>query len=169
MKSSTIIIKFTLIMFAAFTLSSCGSLKENVAKELKTAQIAPDYPPNRNITNFAESLRCMDDLMLTHGIEKISVLAEDLVDSTKKVNAGTRDMLITAVSDMTKRSRAINLIVFGNDSGNLISFLAQSGKQSVYNNVPKYDIRGSITQLDRDVISKQMDAGIAPTPGHLEP
>lgn len=146
---------------AATSLAACMNLKKDVAEDIKATQKGPEYAPTKNITNFSEALRCMDDMMVSHGVEKFSVLAEDLTDQTKKVSAGTRDMLITAISDMTKRSRAVNMIVFGNDSGNLISYLAQSGKQNVYNEVPKFDIRGSISQLDKDIVTKEFDAGIS--------
>lgn len=135
------------------------NLKKDVADEVTVSKKGPEYAPTKNITNFSSSLRCMDDLMISYGVEQFSVLAEDLNDKTKKLDTGTRDMLITAVSDMTKRSNAIKLIAYGADSGNLISFLQTAGKQNVYNDVPKFDIRGSISQLDSDVVSKDVDAG----------
>lgn len=143
----------------ALTLSACANLTQNVASDIDKAKKGPEFGPTKNITNFSHALRCMDNLMISYGVEKFSVLAENLDDKTEKINAGTRDMLITAVSDMTKRSRAINLIVYGNDSGHLISYLKTAGRKQVYNDVPKYDIRGSISQLDKDVVRKQFDAG----------
>ncbi len=67
----------------------------------------------------------MDYLFIDYGVRDLSMLVEELVDQTKKVNAGTRDMLITAVSDMTRRSRAIRVNAFGKDATNVISFLAR--------------------------------------------
>ena len=99
--------------------------------------------------------------MIDYGVRDISMLVEDLSDQTGKVNAGTKDMLITAVSDMTRRSRAVKLIPFGNDSGNLISFLGAAGSQTAYNVIPQYDIRGSISQLDSSVVREQVGASLA--------
>ncbi|MDX1733528.1 MAG: DUF4384 domain-containing protein [Halioglobus sp.] len=144
----------------ALALAGCASQKQ-VQEDVEKLLPGPTTPPVKTITNFSDGLRCMDSLMIRHGVRDIHILVEDLEDRTSKVNAGTKDMLISAVSDMTRRSRAIKLIAFGNDSGNLVSFLAQAGSQSPYNVLPMYDIRGSISQLDSDVARRQEDGGIA--------
>lgn len=144
----------------ALVLASCAS-QQAVHDEIKKLQTGPSATPHQSITNFASGLRCMDNMMIDYGVQDISMLVEDLSDQTGKVNAGTKDMLITAVSAMTRRSRAVKLIPFGNDSGNLISFLGAAGSQSAYNVIPQYDIRGSISQLDSSVVRQQAGGSIA--------
>lgn len=146
----------------SFALASCAS-QQAVHDEVKKLQTGPSATPHKSITNFASGLRCMDNMMIEYGVRDISMLVEDLSDQTGKVNAGTKDMLITAVSDMTRRSRAVKLIPFGNDSGNLISFLGAAGSQSPYNIIPQYDIRGSISQLDSSVVRKQTGGSVSAT------
>ena len=143
-------------------LSGCAGLdaKKETVEKANAAKKGPESAPYRSITNFSTALRCMDNLFLDYGVRDVSVIVEDIVDQTKKVNAGSKDMLISAVSDMTKRSRAIKLVAYGQDSGNLIGFLNQAGRKSAYAVVPQYDIKGSITQFDENVIRKQTDAGI---------
>lgn len=114
----------------------------------------------RTITNFSPALRCMDGLMIEYGVFDVSMLVEDIRDSTEKVKAGAKDMLISAVSEMTRRSHAIRLIAFGADSGNLVSFLASANQTTQYSIVPQYDIRGSISQLDKSVAAKDVAGGI---------
>lgn len=152
--------KLALITAATLFLTACAS-QQAVHKEVKALQKGPSATPHRAITNFSDGLRCMDNKMIEYGVRDISMLVEDLSDSTGKVNAGTKDMLITAVSGMTRRSRAVKLIPFGNDSGNLISFLGAAGAQSAYNVIPQYDIRGSISQLDSSVVRKQSGASVS--------
>jgi hypothetical protein len=154
------LLKKITMMAAILTLVSCASQKQ-VGEDVEEMMTGPITAPVKTITNFSDGLRCMDNLMIRHGVQDIVILIEDLEDRTSKVNAGTKDMLISAVSSMTRRSRAIKLIAFGNDSGNLVSFLAQAGSQSPYNVLPQYDIRGSISQLDSSVVRRQEDAGIA--------
>lgn len=141
-------------------ISACAT-QQSVHEEVKKLQTGPSATPHKSITNFASGLRCMDNMMIEYGVQDISMLVEDLSDQTGKVNAGTKDMLITAVSDMTRRSRAVKLIPFGNDSGNLISFLGAAGSQTAYNVIPQYDIRGSISQLDSSVVREQVGASVA--------
>jgi len=146
----------------AISLTGCGTLSEKtVSAELPDAQKGPKEEPIKNITNFSDALRCMDNTFVEYKIKGERILVEDLNDSTSEVKAGTKDMLISAISDMNRRSRAIELIAYGNDSGNLVSFLNSAGRQSHFADVPKYDIRGSISQMDKDVIKHQADAGLS--------
>jgi hypothetical protein len=144
-------------------LAGCGQLevKQDILDTAESVRKGPERAPFRSITTFADSLRCMDNLLVTYGVRDVSVLAEELADATKKVNAGTRDMLISAVSDMTRRSRAIRLVAFGQDAGNLISFLAQAERKSAYSVIPQFDIKGSISQFDENVARKDASFGAA--------
>jgi len=151
------------VMVAALVSASivgCVPVKEDVKEELPKLVKGPAEAPQRTITNFSPALRCMDALMIDYGIYDVSMLVEDIRDSTKKVKAGAKDMLISAISEMTRRSHAIRLIAFGNDSGNLVSFLASANQNTPYAVVPQYDLRGSITQLDKSVAAKDVSAGI---------
>lgn len=65
----------------------------------------------------------MDKLMIACGMRNVSMLVEDILDPTRKVSAGSRDMLSTAVSDMTRRSRAVRVVAFDRDATNVISFI----------------------------------------------
>lgn len=158
MKSLKLLSSLWLIALLSGCISS--SVIKDVELKAKDIQKGSKQFPVRNVTDFSDSLRCMDDLFLSFGISRgdYVVMAEELRDKTKKVNAGTRQMMITAISDMTKRSGALKLITYGADSGNLISFLSEAGNKGVYQNIPAFDIIGSISQYDDSVFKKQADA-----------
>jgi hypothetical protein len=145
------------------TLAGCGALdtKKDVVDAASRVRKGPEQAPFRSITNFSDALRCMDNQMISFGVRDVSALVEELEDATKKVNAGSRDMLISAVSEMTKRSRAVRLVVYGKDSGNLISFLRDAERKTAYAVVPQFDIKGSITQFDDNVAKKDASAGVS--------
>jgi len=149
------------ILLSVF-LSAC--VTSRVAKDVEInadrVRKGPAELPVRNITDFNDSLRCMDGLFLSFGIARgdYVLLVEDLKDKTKKVDAGTRQMVISAISDMTKRSGALRLVAYGADSGNLISFLNESGNRGAYQNIPAFDIIGSISQFDDGIYKAQADA-----------
>jgi hypothetical protein len=150
----------SLAMAAGFAGCSTLEVQQKTVKETAAARQGPESTPQRSITGFAPALRCMDNLMIDYGVRDLSMLVEDILDQTKKVNVGTRDMLISAVSDMTRRSRAIRLVAFGKDATNAISFLQSAQRQSAYELIPQYDIKGSISQFDENVIRNQKDLGI---------
>ena len=158
--------RLALPLLVAAAMAGCSTMdahKETV-EQTNEARVGPEQAPFRAITGFSDGLRCMDSLMIIYGVRDISMLVEDILDQTKKINAGTRDMLITALSDMTRRSRAIRVNAFGKDATNAISFLASAQSQSAYQVVPPYDIKGSVSQFDENVIRNQKDLGAGFSP-----
>ena len=135
-------------------------IRQDVVAAAKEASAGPKAAPARSFTSFTPALRCMDNLMVSYGVTGVTALVEDLHDATKKVNAGTRDMLISAVSDMTRRSNAVRLVAYGADSANVIGFLREAERKSAYQNVPDYGIRGSISQLDENLARRTDNVGV---------
>lgn len=162
---STRILRRTLVIALA-ALAGCQSLDVKKPTVEQTAQIrkGPEDRPQRSITGFSQPLRCMDTLLLDYGVRDVTMLAEEISDETKKLNAGTRDMLISAVSDMSRRSRAVRLVAFGKDTMNVISFLASAQNAQAYQAVPLYDIKGSVSQFDENLIKNQKDVGFGISP-----
>jgi hypothetical protein len=117
--------------------------------------------PTRNVTDFSFALRCMDEKLLEFGVRDVVFALEDLQDNTKKLSVGTRDMMVSAISDMTRRSRAVRLITFGNDNQTVVNLLQQLEKKSPFGVMPQFDIRGSVSQLDEDVVKQQTGFGAA--------
>lgn len=150
------------LMLAAASLAGCASLDPHkaVAEQAEQVRKGPQTVPYRSITNFSAGLRCMDNLMLDFGTHDVAAIVEDLADQTKKVNAGTKDMLISAVSDMTRRSRAVRLVAYGQDSGNTIGFLFQALHRDQYAVIPQFAIRGSISQFDDTLVRRNVDVGL---------
>ena len=155
--------KLWILVLGALALAACS--EEGVKKDAAEATVktlkGPETAPVRTITNFGSALSCMDNMFLMYGVRDLVVITEDLTDATKKVSAGTKDMLITAVSNMTRRSKAIRLIAFGQDSNNLLSFLNAAEKKGHFAVIPQYGIRGSISQLDESVAKKTEGGGLS--------
>ena len=150
------------LALAASALGGCSTFDTKgpvieAAEELKTG---PEQSPFVTITGFSSALQCMDNSMIVYGVRDLSVLVEDIVDNTKKVDAGTKDMLVSAVSSMSRRSRAIRLVTFGADASNLANFLFNAEQKGAYAVVPDYDIRGSISQFDDNIAKKQIDGAL---------
>jgi hypothetical protein len=82
--------------------------------------------PVRSLANFGDELRCMDYLLVDYGARDLTVGVDD------KLNAGVKGMLASAVSDMTRRSRAVRLMAYGGDGGVK----------------PQYVVRGSVSSGD---------------------
>lgn len=151
------------VLVTTAVLGACGQLPTRSNDE--AAALRPQLAaPARNVTDFSDAVRCMDDTFMRYGTRDVSVIMEDLADNTKKVSAGTRDMMISAISDMTRRSRAIQLITFGQDANNLVAFLNAAQQRGAFAVVPQFSIRGSVSQLDEGVLKRQGDVGISVDP-----
>jgi hypothetical protein len=144
-------------------LAGCATtdMKTAVSEAASEARKGPSTAPEKTLTNFSDALRCMDNLFITYGIRDVSVLVEELDDKTKRVSAGTKDMLISATSSMTGRSRAIRLVTFGMDSRSLDEWIRRSQSLAPFADVPLFAIRGSVSQFDQNLASREGDAGIA--------
>jgi hypothetical protein len=121
--------------------------------------VGPKAIPQRNVTHFADGLRCMDDMLYRFGVRDVSVMIEELQDQSRRLGAGTRDMMVSAFADMTRRSRGVRLVTFGQDNQNIVQLLSLAQKINEFKVVPQYDIRGSITQFDEDVTREQAGLG----------
>lgn len=151
---------FSLATLSACSTSTSDQLRADSEQSVNDASKGPKSSPYRNVSNFTGAVRCMDNLMGDYGVKGISVLVEDLDDSTKKVSVGTRDMLLNTMSEMTRRSRAIKFISYGGDQKNIVSFMAAADVKSAFTTVPQYDIRGSISQYDDNVVKNTQDIGV---------
>ncbi|MEI9992963.1 MAG: DUF4384 domain-containing protein [Rhizomicrobium sp.] len=138
-------------------LSLIGSLLAGCATHAPDAAYVvaqPQQTPVATVTNFTEALRCMDDMFLQRGFRyNIPITSVGILDRTGKVNAGTRDMLIAAVSAMSLRSGSFRYVdqdisfqeVFGPNQRILAGGLF---------------IRGSISELDQGVTEDSSGGGI---------
>ncbi|HTT11524.1 MAG TPA: DUF4384 domain-containing protein [Burkholderiaceae bacterium] len=148
----------------AALVSACAAPPSRKADVEAVSNSKISTVPQRNVTDFTDGLRCMDETFLRYNARDVSVILEDLADNTKKVNAGARDMMISAISDMTRRSRAVQVITFGQDANNAVAFLNNARQRTAFGVVPQYNIRGSITQLDEGVLRRQSDFGVSLEP-----
>jgi hypothetical protein len=148
------------LVCSTMLLSACVSNPSQQTLSEVRSQANPTDRSSRAVTNFTPALRCMDEMMFNQGIRDITLMMEEFRDITQKLPISTRDMMTSAVSDMTRRSRAVRLSVFGSDQQNLTQFLQQAQKQSAFAVVPQYSMRGNISQLDDGVEKRGASVGL---------
>lgn len=128
----------------------------------ETAHIAvqPRTAPVRTITSFDEALRCMDDLFLAQGKKDIYITSAGIPDATGMVAAGTKDMLITAISKMSAKSGAFRFVDYDPTQLDVQVLSELVGLRENFV-APRYYIRGAVTQLDGNVLSSLESAGVS--------
>lgn len=120
----------------------------------------PKTPAQKNITSFTAALRCMDQMYASYGIRDVIITSAGVPDATGKIQAGTKDMMISAISKMSRKSKAFRFVDFDQNQTDILAVQQLIG---VTDNllIPNYYIRGAITQLDSGVASDRMGGGIA--------
>lgn len=146
------------------SLSACTSLETRQQKAAHaTSEVrivaTPKAAPHKAITNFSDSLRCMDTLFSRYGITNLTIGSQDIPDQTEVVTAGTKDMLISALSTMSIKSRAIRFVALGQDLEDITRFHTLHKNKSFQ--APDFFIRGAITQVDRGVVDTQASGGLS--------
>ena len=145
-------------LVVAASLGACAT--QGALQEVRTNSNPADRA-QRNITNFTPALRCMDDMMFARGTRDVTVMMEEFRDATQRVPVSARDMMTSAISDMTRRSRGVRLSLFGSDQQNLAQLLQQAQKTNAFGVIPQYNIRGTISQFDDSVSKTGGSVGIS--------
>jgi hypothetical protein len=141
-------------------LSGCAATGHN--PETATIAAAAKTPASKTVTNFTPALRCMDDMLLAYGKKDIVITTAGLPDSTGKVQTGTKDMLHTAASKMSIKSKSLVFIDYDTTSNDLLTLFQDIQAAGAFQHkLPNYYIRGAITQLDENALDSQAGAGIS--------
>jgi hypothetical protein len=129
------------------------------AAVLRLAQ--PRERAERTVTGFTPALRCLDEKLFRAGVRDLTLVLDDVRDATQRVPVGAREMMTSAFSEMTRRSRAVRLSLIGGESGgNLLQALQQAKEAQVFSVLPEYTLRGSLSQLDEDVERRTSGIGV---------
>jgi hypothetical protein len=140
--------------------AGCVSMPQPSTLQSVRTQANPVDRPQQAITSFTPALRCMDEWMFNAGTRDVTLMMEEMRDATQKVPISARDMMTSAISEMTRRSRAVRLSVFGSDQANLMQALQTAQMTQAFNVVPEYNIRGTVSQFDEDVQRRGASFGL---------
>lgn len=141
-----------------FVLAACFGPNPQLAPRFAE----PDTRPARNFTSFAPALDCMDGLLRKSRLRRTLISSTDIPDETGAIRVGGDDMLINA---LTRMNRTAQRYVFVDQAlikfGGLLDTEVQNGDEVV----PQLYIRGSISQLDKDVASDSGAGNVTPGGG----
>ena len=151
----------------ALLTAICCTSACSVNNELKETSAVQQYAtpsslPVSTVTDFTRSIQCMDDRLAEQNGARIKVVIIEEEDTTGQV-VGAKDMLITALSKMARKSRSISIsAINAGDGDRFIRELAENVllREDVNVDSPKFYIRVSQPQIDEAVASDRMQAGL---------
>ncbi|MFN3076160.1 MAG: DUF4384 domain-containing protein [Alphaproteobacteria bacterium] len=148
-----------------FIVVLCALLVPAVGRAIQDPETAASVtvaktPVMKTMTSFTPALQCMDEMMIAYGIQGITITSPGVSDQTQKVTVGTRDMLINALSLISRKSKAFTFIDYDPQNGSFFNDAQRASGNAGYA-VPTYYIRGAITQFDNNVIQNEVGGELA--------
>lgn len=159
------ILSFLAMLFCVFLFSACSVTPKQAYQGYQ-----PEILPVRNVTHFEQSLNCLKNLLDYEQVKPLYLTSEGIPHSAEgKLNSGI-DMLISTITQLN--SDKVIFVVLPSDSNVYIrqpDGTTQTSPKAIRDQIilmnqiwesqfelvyPKYNIKGSISQVDKGVISQ---------------
>ena len=163
--SRTLISYFLISNLVGFSLSPTNLKDDEPYIGSTTTHNLPAVEPVRAITSFSDSLSCMDGLLRQSNIGETVVAVKTVKDPSGKAAVAAGEMIVTALSQMSKTSGAFKVADFEVDPlkqdtvQTLTNLLLPTGSMAIP--APQLYISGAISYLDQGVLRKSNSAGIS--------
>jgi len=144
----------------ASLLAGCALVDAEIPDEITDEY--PDVVPRATTTNFAYSLVCMDNLMVIHRSDPLMITAQGIYNYTSDhaLSSGGKEILITAISQMSQRSNAVRFVAYGSDIKDVLDLQGAHPNKGSFR-APDYFIRGGITAHNKNLYTGQKGIGVS--------
>lgn len=157
-----------LTVLSALILSACATPYRPDAADTKFAsQVAPlNRPlvqPSRSFSSYSVALGCMDRLLRDMRIPTTLITSKNIPDPSGKVTVATKEMIITALSQMSRTSSAFRYVDYEVDLvrqdtvQNLTTLLISANQLQIQR--PALYVSGAISFADLNIASNDTDVG----------
>ncbi|MDI1268309.1 MAG: DUF4384 domain-containing protein [Polaromonas sp.] len=125
----------------------------------------PVVRPVRSVSSFSDSLMCMDYLFREAEISTTLITSKQIPDFSTRVPVATKDMIITALSQMSRLSNAFRYVDYEVDIArqdtvqNLTTILLNNNQIQLQR--PALYFSGAIAFVDQNVINNRFEVGTA--------
>lgn len=165
--------KFSRTLISYFLISNlvgCSLSPTNLSEDRPyigstTTHNLPAVEPTRAITSFSDSLNCMDGLLRQSGAGETIVAVKTIKDPSGKAGVAASEMIMTALSQMSKTSGAFKVADFEVDPlkqdtvQTLTNLLLPTGAMQIP--APQLYISGAVSYVDQSVLRKSNTAGLS--------
>ena len=161
--------KLLISVLATATLAGCvtppAPHEDASYQELAPIINKPVVRPVRSLSNFSDSLSCMDHLFRDAGMSTVLVSSKTIPDYSGRIAVGSKEMIITALSQMSRVSNAFRYVDYEVDIArqdtvqNLTTLLLNNNQIRLQR--PALYFSGAIAFVDQKVISNNNDYGIS--------
>ena len=158
-------------VISALLVSGCAA-PLNVRKDANFQSYAsaadrPTSRPTRSLSSLTPSLTCMDLMFRQAELPTTLVTSKQIPDASTKVAVATKDMIVTALSQMSRLSNAFRFIDYEVDISrqdtvqNMTAIMLNNNQMQLQK--PAVYVTGSLSFVDQNVINNHFDAGTSAT------
>ena len=154
---------------AAAALSGCAlnpTLTDRVdVIEKATVEQAPLVTPTKSVSVLREGLACMDRMLASEQVPTTLIAVKTIPDPSGMYSTATKDMLVTALSRMSRTSQAFRVVDYEIDALRqdtvqaITGLLLSSGQVELQK--PQIYLSGSISFGDKSVVGKRRTIGVS--------
>lgn len=151
---------------ALVLLAGCAPMDARRDKEYQAQAHVADRPSNRparSVSSFSDSLACMDRMLRAAELTTTLITSKQIPDYSGKVPVATKDMIITALSQMSRTSNAFRYVDYEVELArqdtvqNLTTILLNNNQLQLQR--PGLYFSGAIAYLDQNILSGRTDFG----------
>ncbi len=153
----------------ALLLGGCATpIDPRKDADLHQAAYTIDRPivrPIRSLSSFSDSLMCMDHMLRAAQLPTTLITSKQFIDYSSKVPVGVKEMIITALSQMSRVSNAFRYVDYEVDIvrqdtvQNLTTILLNNNLIQLQR--PALYVSGAVTFVDQNVTSANQNAGLS--------
>lgn len=132
-------------------------------QEQAYAAARPVVRPTRSISSFSDSLSCMDYMLRSAEVPTTLVTSKYIPDYSGKVSVATKEMVVTALSQMSRLSNAFRFVDYEVDIArqdtvqNLTTLLLNTNQVQLQR--PALYFSGAVAYVDQNVLVNRWDVG----------
>ena len=156
-------------IFTSLWLSGCATpmdpRKDQPFQERASITDRPVTRPTRSISSFSDSLVCMDHMLRDAQQPTTLITSKQIPDYSGRVAVASKDMVITALSQMSRLSNAFRFVDYEVDIArqdtvqNLTTILLNNNQIQLQR--PALYISGAVAFADQNVINNRFDTGLS--------
>lgn len=161
--------KASLLILGVLVLSGCSTpmdpRRDKAFAEQASVINRPTVRPTRSFSSFSDSLMCMDQMLRAAQMPTTLITSKQIPDYSGRVAVGSKDMVITALSQMSRLSNAFRYVDYEVDIArqdtvqNLTTILLNNNQLQLQR--PALYISGAISFADQNVTSNRFDSGVS--------
>lgn len=151
------------VVFLAACSTPMDARRDTEFQSRGNAASRPTQRPVRSMSSFSDSLQCMDRMLRDAEVPTTLITSKQIPDFSTRVPVATKDMVITALLQMSRLSNAFRYVDYEVDIArqdtvqNLTNILLNNNQIQLQR--PSLYVSGSVSFVDQNVLNNRFDLG----------